>query len=552
MRTISSKSAITKMQAIIIAVIVVVAAVAAGYYVAFRPSSQTGTSTYLRIGWGGYTICDPGVGTDFSSSAAEINLYDPLVYPTTTGDVKPWVAENWTSSPDGLSWTFNIKQGIKFHTGRELTAEDVAFSMRRLVTIGEGYGYIFSPYYDSAIAIANYTVQVNLTKPFGPFLIALVRLFIVDHEEVMAHLKFPGSYGDFGDYGREWLLTHDAGSGPLEVKNIVLGGDYTFEKYSAYWGTTKSNSPDIVVYYTANDPTLEKTQMLQGQLDISFGWLDEEWYASMATNSGINITTVPGDSPLYYMMNTQKPPLDDIHVRKALAYAFDYQTVASTIMKNRGPVSDGPVPSTLPGWTNVFQYTLNYSAAREELKLSKYYPDIINNPDNYAITIHWPSDATFEEKIALSFAQGLQEIGLKAQLTATPWNSIVQETASVDTAPHIESVSVAASYSEAGSILESKYSSNSAGTWEQNEWLKNATLDAQMKDAVSTLNRTERFAKYAAIQSYIVGLCPTIFTFEMNTKHAYQTYVDWPIAHGVHIPGMGYDFDVRNIGILPH
>jgi len=162
------------------------------------------------------------VGSDYSSSTSFTNLYDPLVFPTPDGYVKPWVAESWNVSDDGLVWTFKIRKGIKFHSGRELTAEDVAFSMKRLLTIGEGYAYIFLPYVKDVVVLDKFTVQFKLKKPFGPFLITLVRLYILDKEEVLAHIKKPGPYGEYGDYGREWLLTHDAGSGPYMVKEVKL------------------------------------------------------------------------------------------------------------------------------------------------------------------------------------------------------------------------------------------------------------------------------------------------------------------------------------------
>ena len=110
-----------------------------------KPPTPVTPTKLLRVGFAWPTMIDPAVGSDYSSSTSFTNLYDPFVFPTTTGDVKAWVAANWTVSTDGLTWTFTIRSDIKFHSNRTLKAEDVRFTMERLITIGEGYSYLFSP-----------------------------------------------------------------------------------------------------------------------------------------------------------------------------------------------------------------------------------------------------------------------------------------------------------------------------------------------------------------------------------------------------------------------
>jgi len=143
----------------------------------------------LRVTFAWPTYIDPAVGSDFSSSSSFVNLYDTLVYPTPEGGVKPNVAENWETTSDGLTWTFMLRKGIKFHDGSELTAEDVAFTMDRIIAIGEGYGYMFAEKVESTEAVDDYTVRFNLSEPYGPFLITLVRLYILNKDLGMAPHK---------------------------------------------------------------------------------------------------------------------------------------------------------------------------------------------------------------------------------------------------------------------------------------------------------------------------------------------------------------------------
>ena len=94
--------------------------------------------------------------------------------------------------------------------------------MDRIIEIGEGYGYMFSGKVEKSEAVNDYTVRFTLSEPYGPFLVTLVRLYILNEELVTANVKMDGTYGDNGDYGKEWLLTHDAGSGPYSCREMRL------------------------------------------------------------------------------------------------------------------------------------------------------------------------------------------------------------------------------------------------------------------------------------------------------------------------------------------
>jgi peptide/nickel transport system substrate-binding protein len=85
------------------------------------------------------TFSDPGVGNDQSDAITMANLYDPLVYPDLQGEPSPHIATDWSVSDDGIEYIFTIREDVKFHSGNQLTAEDVVYSMKRMLTIGEGF-----------------------------------------------------------------------------------------------------------------------------------------------------------------------------------------------------------------------------------------------------------------------------------------------------------------------------------------------------------------------------------------------------------------------------
>ncbi len=522
---------------------------AAGEKAAEKPAPPKEVRRELRATEAWPTYIDPAVGSDFSSSSSFVNLYDSLVYPTPTGDVIPHLAERWEASKDGMTWTFYLRKGVKFHDGSELTAEDVAFSMDRIMAIGEGYGYLFAGRIKKTEAVDKYTVRFHMTGPYGPFLTTLVRLYILNKNQVMANAKPVGPYGKFGDYGKEWLLTNDAGSGAYKVKEMRLEEYLLMEKFDGYWGEFKPNAPDLAKLIGTTEPVTIRTMMARRELEISDQWQTVEALRSLDAIEGVDIATMYLGTMFYYMIHTKKPPTDDANFRKAMAWAMDYKTVREKLFPGAREAR-GPIPVGFPGHLPEFtRYERNLDKAREHLRLSKYY----NKLDQYPVELHWIAEVPDEEKVALLFMSNMADIGIKVNIVKVPWLGVVEEMTNIDTSPNIVTVFVAPHYAEAGSLLESRYHSRSAATWEQNEWLLDPEIDGMIEKAISTIDREARFKLYRDIQKKIDEICPSLYMFEQAQKHAYQAYyIEWPaIKKENKIPVMGYDFDGRFIQVFP-
>jgi len=532
---------------IIIAVVVVAAVVIFVVIPKIKPPVPV-VKSELRVTYAWPTYLDPAVGSDFSSSSSFVNLYDSLVYPTPSGDAKPHVAERWDASADGLTWTFYLRKGVKFHDGSELTAEDVAFSMDRLIAIGEGYGYLFAGEVEKSEAVDKYTVRFHMSEPFGPFLTAIVRLYILNKDMVIANSKADGLYGEFGDYGKEWLLTHDAGSGAYKVKEMRLEEYLLMERFDDYWGEFKPNAPDEVRFIGTTEPVTIKTMLSRQELEISDQWQTVEALKSLDAIEGVDIATMYLGTMFYYMMHTKKPPTDDVHFRKAMSWALDYKTVTEKLFPG-SRIPQGPVAPGYPGHDPNFTiYERNLDKARVELKKSKYYDKL----DQYPVEVHWISEVPDEEKAALLFMSNMADIGIKVNIVKVPWLSVVEEMSNIDQSPNIVTVFVSPHYAEAGSILTARYHSKSANTWEQNEWLQDPEFDRMIENAISTIDIDERFKLYREIQQKLDEICPSLYLFEQAQKHAYQaSYIDWPSVKGETPPVMGYDFDARFIQVYP-
>ncbi len=510
------------------------------------PATSLDGDVYLRVTFSWPTYIDPAVGSDYSSSTALCNIYDTLIYPNADGTFDPHLAREWEVSEDNLTYRFYLNEGVKFHDGSELTAKDVKFSFDRLQAIGEGYAYIFSDRISAVEIIDDYTVDFILPQPFGPFLTTLTRLYILNEDLVMSN-TIDGPYGDFGDYGKEFLNTNDAGSGAYQVKEFDVATLLVLEKFDDYFSYIDPLAPDFFELIGTTEAATVRTGMMRREIDISDQWQTLEAFNSLESIDGVDIARWPDGGQLYLMMNTQKPPLDDIHVRRALSWAFNYDAITQNIYPGTEPAK-GPVSSVLPGWNpNVFQYNYNLDKAAEELALSSYAGQL----DQYPIEYAWTAEVADLEKIALMTQAEAQKIGLTVNIVKTPWMSLIDQSGSMETTPHFTSIWVSPHYGEAGSILEAKYHSSNTGSWEQTEWLLSNEVDALIEQAMATVDNEERFAVYRDIQDLIVELAPTIFAYDNMERHAYQSgYVSWPQAANP-IPVMGYNFVARFISVDP-
>jgi peptide/nickel transport system substrate-binding protein len=501
----------------------------------------------LRTSWSWPTYIDPSVGSDNSSSTALINLYDTLVYPDKDGNPTPHVAVSWKSENNGKRWVFNLRKGIKFHDGAELTAKDVKFSMDRLQTIGEGYAFLFTGKGLSTEVVDRYTVAFNFERAFGPFITTLYRFFILNEKLVMTNIKTPGPYKKKGDYGKKFLLINDAGSGPYKVKKFKFEEYLNMEVNSDYFLPIDPQAPDEYKMIGTTQAVTVRSMMSRRELEISDQWQALESLQALDKIEGIDIAELYMGDVFYFMMHTKKAPTDDIHFRRAMAWALDYEIVYKMLFPG-SKQSRGPVAQTTAGFNpNTFQFKKDLAKAKAELKKSKYYSQL----DQYPVEIHWIAEVPDEEKVALLFMSNMAEIGIDVKVVKVPWMSVVEETANIETSPNIVTIFDNPQYPEAGAILEARYKSSTANTWEQNEWLMDKQYDALIADALGTVDRQERYKKYHELQDYIVELCPTLFLFDKASKHAYQqSYVDWPATRGEMPSISGFSHAARFIKIL--
>ncbi|MDE0608743.1 MAG: ABC transporter substrate-binding protein [Anaerolineaceae bacterium] len=501
----------------------------------------------LRANFAWPTYIDPHVGSDFSSSISITNIYDTLIFPDPAGGsttAEPWVAQSWDISDDGLTYTFHLRSDVLFHDGSEVQAGDIVYSYNRLKTLGEGFSYLLPE--ATVTAQDDFTVQFTLNNPDPLFTLRLSRFYFVNEELVRANYDMDsGLYGEHGDYGKEWLLTNDAGSGPYQVVEMSLAESLRMERFADYWNQEafRENAADEVTFIGTTAASTIRSLLLNGDLEISDPWQSLDSLQEFNSFDGIHIDTTSMGSSLYFMLNNTLPPFDDVNCRRASALAIDYDTVASLEWQGTRRMI-GILSQSTPGHNpDVFTPVRDLDAARAALSACQYADNIAD----YPIDVVWVTAVPDEEKFALLYQSNMAEIGMAVNVIASPWGNVVNDTASKELSPHIVLLYTGADLPEAGLLIEQRYHSKTAATFFQNEWLEDPELDAAIEDALATVDSEERFAKYAALQEQLAEDVVSFFLYDQLEKRAVADYVDWDSSAGARI--QGYHYYLPQIGV---
>jgi len=406
---------------------------------------------------------------------------------------------------------------------------------------------------ESVKAVDNYTVEFKLARPFGPFVPALANLYILNKSQVMENIdRSDKMYGEMGDYGKKWLLTNDAGSGPYTVKEMKMEESLLGEKFDDYWGGWEEGAPDFFKEFAFPGEVAIRTMIKNRETEIVPQMLPTEAYAALREIPGVETIVFLANQNLQIMLNTRIPPTNDIHVRKALSWVMDYDVVVNDIWPNYVQ-SVGPVPQTLPGHSkDTFQYSYNLKKAKEEMAKSAYA-----GQENIPFSLSWCAEVPSEEMVALLLQVNADEIGIDVEIFKKPFGAMIDDSQTVETTPNGQIIYVASSYNEAGSMLEKRYHSNSQGSVDQTEWLGSPEIDTAIEDSLATVDRDERFKKYAELQHTLVDLAPTIWLADDAMELGYQAaYLVWPIAERIKAgepisTTIEYIYYVRDMKIFP-
>jgi len=375
----------------------------------------TGRADVLVLGMATSDIIslDPAKAFEFSGVGLINQIYDKLLdFPAGRFD-KPELslAESWNVSGDGKTWTFKLRKGVKFHSGNEVTAEDVVYSFKRVVYLEDQPAFIllqFGITEDSIKATDKYTVQVMLDKQYagGLFFSCLAAgvASVVDSEIVKQHEQKTDKYPN-GDRGLTWLSRNSAGSGPFILRKWEKSDRVIIDAFPDHF----RHPPKVkrVVIKEIVEATSRRLQVEKGDLDIAWEMFPDQVKA-LEKNPDIEIARIAALQIWYIGMNVKEGPLADNRVRKAVRYAIDYNGIIQNIMAGAGVATNTFIPKGFAGYEDKIIYKTDLEKARQLLKEAGY-------ADGFEVAMNH-GDQTPNPEVAQVIQNSLGRIGIKVKL----------------------------------------------------------------------------------------------------------------------------------------
>ena len=510
-----------------IVVIVAIAAIGTWYVLKPAPPTEEIAFNFVTTQEQITESLDPAIAAITHTNMFMVNIYDPLFMPDPDQSNKPvpWVAESYTVSLDGLKYTIKIREGLKFHDGAEVTAEDVAFTMDRYLMMKKGFSYLWLGTVEegSTNVIDKYTVEFNLNNPSAVFVPSLTLFWLQNKDLILEH-KEPGDFGEWGDLGQKWLSEEtqmDVGSGPYMITwfNNLEGLDLV--KFEDYWKGWGPNQIDRIRLTPIAEQTTIKFAMARGDYDFTDDWMLPTVYEELKGVEGIKVVeeTSAGIAGAF-AVNTVRPPFDDVHVRRAFAFSIDYEAAVAEIYG--GTVGRGVVPAVVPGFDeNIQPFTKDNTRALEEIAQSKYSPEELATME---IEVRYLVDQEFDRLFAIQAQSNAAEVGLNVKVLGWTWSTLVEAAKTPETTPHVTLGRTFVRFPDADHFIMLFHSSG-AGLWRGLTCWFSDERDQLIEAQRAETDPEKRQVLLNQIQEDIVEEIPVLAVANPATAIAMQEYV---------------------------
>jgi peptide/nickel transport system substrate-binding protein len=353
---------------------------------------------------------DPIIANWWDVGRVMMVAYDSLVrYDPIGKQVIPWLVKEWEISDDGLTYTFKLNQGVKFHDGTDLTSSDVKYTMERTMTIGEDTAAYLADV-KSIEAVDDYTVKITLSAPSNVFLTQLTQIFILSEEGAKAHEVA-------GDLAQGYLVDHELGSGPYELVENVPDQKATFKRFDGYWKGWTGDEPDGVVFLWIKESATQQLMLEKGDIDIM---MNPTWDNLAGFGDKPGYVVLKGDSPMIYGVNFRviHKPLDDIRVRKALEMAVDYDYFVNVALGGYAQQAQGPMGRGMPYHNDDIPLVTYDIEAAKQLLAEAGYPG-----GGFTLKVAYESGQEDSVRMFDSLQASWGELGVQVEAMGMDWAS---------------------------------------------------------------------------------------------------------------------------------
>jgi peptide/nickel transport system substrate-binding protein len=357
-----------------------------------------------------FTTLDPGEVYELVPEEYVANTYDRLVRvdlhdPSKfNGDV----ADSWTVSPDGQTFTFKIRPGLKFHSGNPLTADDVAWSIQRTVLLDkgpaavlQGIGLTKDNVLQRVKKVDDATVSVQTDQKYAPTFVLNVLgswpASVLDRKLLLSHQKG-------NDYGNDWLRTNEAGSGGYKLVKWTANDSIVLQRFDGY---RLPLAMKRIVLRHVPEAASQRLLLENGDVDIARD-LSPDDLAALSSSGKARVTPVPQATLMYLGLNVKNANLAKPDVQEALKWLIDYNGIQQHIVKTTYKVHETFLPEGFLGTLNSNPYQQNVAKAKALLAKAGL-------PNGFSVTMDVRNDYPYNE-IAQAVQANLAQGGIKVSI----------------------------------------------------------------------------------------------------------------------------------------
>ncbi len=338
-------------------------------------------------------------------------VFDPLVRYTQDLDFEARLASSW-ERVDDKTFRFHLRKGVKFHSGNELTADDVVWTFKRLKNSPD-FKAIFEPYAEM-VKVDDYTIDLVSKNAYPLVLQTATYIFPMDSKFYTGKDEGGKDKAEIVKHGNSYASTHVSGTGPFVIKSREQGVKVEFERFADYWDKESEGNVDNLTLVPIKEDATRVAALLSGDVDMIAPVAPND-HKRVDSASGVDLVTLPGTRIIEFQMNqNSNPALKDVRVRQAIVHAINNEGIVKKIMKGFATAAGQQSPEGYAGYNADLKPRYDLKKAKELMKEAGY-------EDGFTLSMIAPNNRYVNDaKIAQAAAAMLSKIGIKVDLKTMP------------------------------------------------------------------------------------------------------------------------------------